>query len=106
MRATWITSAVAGAIFGTVIHLSERGGEQVSTAIILPLFFVLAVIGVIGITQVQEIRAERKKRGLGFFGFMAEPGDFSRFYFPGWGRIFVWFITVVGTILCIRAWLP
>jgi hypothetical protein len=43
---------------------------------------------------------------MGFFGVMAEPEDFTRFYFPGWGRMFVFVAVTVATIFSLKALLP
>jgi len=75
-------------------------------ALVSPIFFAVVLIGVVGITQIRDMHAERKRRGLGFFGIMAGQEDFTRFYFPGWGRMFIWFVAVVVTIFSLKAWLP
>lgn len=106
MKATWITSSLAGAIFGAVIYALERNGEKTDMAFVSPLFFAVFLIGAIGIAQIREMYAERRKRNLGFFRIMTGREDFIRFYFPAWGRMFVWFAAVVVTLLSLKAWPP
>lgn len=62
MKATWITSSPAGAIFGAVIYALERNGEKTDMAFVSPLFFAVFLIGAIGIAQIREMYAERRKR--------------------------------------------
>jgi len=101
MRATWITSLVAGAVFGAIAAGVNRRTGAVADVILVAALLVTVLIGVFGVPQIREILEERKKRGLGMFGVMIERSDFSRFYFPTWGRMFVWFCaTVVG----VTAW--
>lgn len=104
MKATWITSAVAGAILGAVIHFAERDDGKADMALIMPVFFITGIVGAVGVSQFREMHAERKRRGLGPFGIMAEPSDFTRFYLPGWGRMLVWFISAVVTVFSLNAW--
>ena len=106
MKATWITSAVAGMIFGAVVHALERDGGKADMALVAPLFLVVVFVGVIGVGQIRAMYAERKRRGLGFFGVMAESGDFTRYYFPAWGRMFACFAAVVATSLGLKVWFP
>lgn len=106
MKATWITSSLGGGVLVVVIHVFERNGDKASMPIVLPLFLAVAFVGIIGIGQIREMYAERKRRSLGFFGIMAEREDFTRFYFPAWGRMFAWFAAVVVTSLSLKAWLP
>ncbi len=106
MRATWITSVAAGVVFGSVIHLTERHGDEVRMAIVLPIFFAVVIVGVIGVSQIRDMRTERKRRGHGFFDVMAEPDDFSRIHFPRCGRMIAWFISTVVTVVSFKVWLP
>lgn len=106
MKATWITSSIAGVILGAVIHALEGNGEKANMAIVSPVFIVAVLVGVTGIGQFRELHAERKKRGLGFLGIMAKQEDFSRFYFPAWGRMLLCFVAVVVTTFSLKAWLP
>jgi|SRR5688572_19598097 len=102
MRATWITSTVSGVILGTVIHVSESQHGKADMAVVLPVLFAVALVGVAGVDQFREMRAERRKRGLGLFGIMAEPEDFSRFYFPAWGRMFLCFGATAAAIFSLK----
>lgn len=95
MKATWVTSAVAGALFATIISIFGSNKSELANLVFLAVFLVSSVVGVIGIGQLREINAERKRRGLGIFSMMAEKDDFARFYVPGWGRSLVWFLAAV-----------
>jgi hypothetical protein len=102
MKATWATSLLTGIISGGVIFISELSGKA-DMAFVLPVFFAGAFLGVIGLGQIRSMNAERKKRGLGVFGIMASPEDFSRYYFPAWGRMFLWFLATVVTLFTLKA---
>jgi len=102
MKATWATSLLTGIILGGVIYISELSGKA-DLVFVLPVFFASALLGVIGLGQIRSMHAERKKRGLGLFGIMASAEDFSRYYFPAWGRMFLWFLATVVTIFSLKA---
>ena len=73
--------------------------------LIAPLFFALALFCVFGTTQIREVYAERNRRGIGPFGAMLAKGDFTRFYFPVWGRMFIWVLAAGNSAICVRAFL-
>lgn len=75
-------------------------------AIVIPIFFAEVIVGVIGVAQIRDMRTERKRRGFGFFDVMADPDDFLRIYFPRCGRMIVWFISTVVTVVSFKVWLP
>ena len=90
-------------VFGSVMHFTERLGEEARVAIFIPIFFAVFIVGVIGVAQIRDIRAERKRRGLGIFDIMVDPDDFSCIYLPRFGRMLVWFISTVVTAVSFRA---
>jgi hypothetical protein len=91
MRATWFTSMVAGFVFGAVAIASGPQYGALGTTAVAITFLVSVFVGVFGVPQMREMREEGRRRGLGIFAVMAERSDFSRFYIPTWGRMFVWF---------------
>ena len=100
MRATWITSLIAGVIFGSVAGIVVPRVDAMVFAMLLCVFLPTVFVGVFGIGQMKEMLEERKKRGLGFFGVLAESEDFKRFYLPTWGRMLIWFFaTGVGVFV-------
>jgi hypothetical protein len=103
MRASWITSLFAGALFATSIHFLEEGDHDL---LIMLIFFGTAIVGGGGIGQMREMNAERKKRGLDAFEWMATKDDFTRFYFPVWGRMLIWFFSTIATSMAIQFWFP
>jgi hypothetical protein len=102
MKATWATSLLTGLIFGGGIFISELSGKA-DMAFVLPVFLAGALFGVIGLGQIRSMHEERKKRGLGLFGIMASSEDFSRYYFPAWGRMGLWFLATVVTLFTLQA---
>ena len=91
---------VAGAVLGIVAGFVVSRVDAFAFLVLLIVFFPSALLGVFGVPQMKEMLEERKKRGLGFFGVLAESEDFKRFYLPTWGRMLIWIITVgvVGII--------
>ncbi|MDX2111375.1 MAG: hypothetical protein SFY80_14180 [Verrucomicrobiota bacterium] len=102
MRATWVTSAIAGAVFGSIPPAITSSESQLVQNALMVLLFASMIVGVIGIGQLREEHVERKRRGLGLFGVMVESGDFKRFLLPTWGRMLVWFISVSVVALIIN----
>lgn len=90
-------------LFGSVVALLGEMKSELVTTLILVLFGVCAFVGVIGITQLREMYEERRRRGLGWFGVMIESQDFTRFYLPTWGRMFVWFIATAVAAFSTKA---
>ncbi len=93
MRATWITSLAAGVIFGVVAGIVVPRVDAFAFLVLLVVFLPTTFLGVFGVRQMKEMLEERKRRGLGFFGSLAEIEDLRRFYLPIWGRMLIWFIT-------------
>jgi hypothetical protein len=92
VRATAITSLITGLGFGALVVYLDPASESAEIAVILTVFFTSTAVGVIGIPQIREMHAERKRRGQGAFGVLARHSDFSTYYLPTWGRMFLWFI--------------
>lgn len=108
MRATWITSAVAGASFGVFASLVKItrvpvDGAAASKYVSLTLGIGLCVVGlfcVIGSTQLRDINAKRRSRGI-LMDIKLE--DVAAFLVPVWGRMLVWFITAGAAALVVKA---
>lgn len=109
MRATWITSLLAGSLLGflsRVVDLADEDGlpwtltkQEASWALML-VFFVTTFVGVIGIPQLRESYAEMKRRGAWTLN---RREDLAVFYFPAWGRMAMWFVAVVLTSITAKA---
>lgn len=99
MRATWITSAVAGLPFGFVAALAGLGGEKPKGAIYIAawavgvLFVPSLVVCVIGISQLREMSARRRLRSSWLSHQVADGPDFL---VPLWGRMGVCSIAAVA----------
>lgn len=103
MRATWYTSLIAGFLFAVIASRLEAPAGSPTLVLLVAVFFITGFIGVIGIPQLREMHEERRRRGLGMFGVMVERSDFARFYFPTWGRMFVWFCGTAVASLALNA---
>ena len=97
MRATWVTSLIAGILFGVVARLVDTANLEGGYAVIL--FFISALGAVIGIPQIREIHAEHRRRGSA----RARMEDFPAFYLPAWGRMIVWFVSCVISAFTTKA---
>ncbi len=99
LRATRITSLIAGIIFGTTLSLIETD-TSTGTFLVFAMFLLFMVFAVIGIPQYREAQQEVKRRGLDRLGGLLEQEDFAAFYLPTWGRMFLYFCgTVAGALL-------
>lgn len=104
MRATWLTAALSGILFASVVAwagprgLSPREPAGVATVLIkagvVVVFLVTTVFGVFGLALFREMRAEQRARGLGPMGQLADAGDYRRFHRPLWGRMLAFFVCV------------
>jgi hypothetical protein len=98
MRATSITSSIAGVILGLAIRLVEV--NRLNHALLFPLFIILAVLAVIGLPQLREMRQERSRSGEWL---LCRKEDFKAFYFPAWRRMFTWFLSCVVSFFAAKA---
>jgi hypothetical protein len=100
MRATWLTSLLAGILLGTVGGLAELYEDALLLGLFVGLFFVTTPTLVFGLSLFRELREEQKARGLDWMHPLSEWKDLRRFCFPLWGRMLVWFIAVA---ICVCA---
>jgi hypothetical protein len=101
-RATLGSSIAVGIILGASSAINGNP-SHVSKLAFGGFFFFSVMIWVIGIDQLRN--------NMGFRGGMrVEKGDFHRFYFPVWRRMFGWFAgAIIGAvasnaILALFAW--
>jgi len=92
----------AGVLFGVVTGVVVPRVDAFAFLVLFGVFLPTTFVGVFGIGQMKEMLEERKRRGLGFFGVLAESEDFKRFYLPTWGRMFIWFLTTGVVALVTR----
>jgi hypothetical protein len=97
MRATWVTSLIAGMLFGYVARLVDTANLQGVYAVII--FYISVLFAVLGVPQIREIYAEQRRRG----SVRVRKEDFPAFYLPAWGRMFVWFVACAISAFTIKA---
>jgi len=106
MRATWITSAVAGLPFGFVATLAGLGGDKpkgafyIAAWVVGVLFVPSLVVCVFGISQLREMWVKRRTRNSWL---SHQVADGPAFLVPAWGRMGVWFIAAVAGSLLSKA---
>lgn len=105
MRATWLTSLIAGIGFGVLCRIVDTAEETIVAEALtkqqafyglLVMFVLSTVFAVVGVTQIRELHAEHRRRGVRV---MMDAADFTAYYFPTWGRMTVWFLAVASSSL-------
>ena len=97
MRATWFTSLVGGIVLGAAIRVIEV--MKLDGRFMLVLFAIIAPVAVAGIPQLREMSEERRRRGTLT---LMRDGDLFAYYLPIWGRMALWFIGCIISVLTLR----
>jgi hypothetical protein len=103
-RASHLTSAFGGLLFGTLIGIDERTNHAYS-ALVIVVFFVAGFILVGGVPQYREAMQRHQDRAA--FGKIHRVGDWQRFrddlrmfYVPVWFRMLTFAVsTIIASIV-------
>ncbi len=103
LRATWITSLLAGLFFGTSIQLLDPPSNSPFSFLLIIAFAAMVVISVVGIPQLRELHQEQRENGGEWFGMHTQGYDFWGFHGPAMGRGCLFFCAVtVSTLIAKR----
>lgn len=107
MKATWYTSIISGVGFGIILQVFDPE-TGVETSIISLVFLAFMLVGVVGVSQIRDMFVSRgpfifPPWGTWGTGIKVEKEDFTKFYLPAWGRMFLWFLSTVITVFVVKS---